>query len=47
MASILLNTLDKIHEIAPNAMSNGVPILTSEERKMLEKMKAKENINVC
>ena len=47
MASLLLNTLDKIHEIAPNAMSNGVPILTSEERKMLERMKSKENVNLC
>ena len=47
MASLLLNTLDKIHGYTPNAMSNGVPILTDQERKTLEQMKSKENMNVC
>ena len=47
MASLLLNTLDKIHGYTPNAMSNGVPILTVKERKILEQMKSKENMNLC
>ena len=47
MASLLLNTLDKIHGYTPNAMSNGVPILTDQERKILEQMKSKEDMNLC
>ena len=47
MASLLLSTLDKIHGYTPNAMSNGVPILTVQERKILEQMKSKENMNLC
>ena len=47
MASLLLNTIDKIHEHTPKAMFNGLTILTTKESLILAEMASEENEKIC
>ena len=47
MASLLLDTLEKIHGYTPNPITNGKAILTSKERNILEEMKSKADMKLC
>ena len=47
MASLLLNTLNKIHDHTPNTVSNGMPILTAKEKLILTEMASEENLDIC